>query len=178
MNSPDRSVAAVETRLIEFAEWHGDMTFPLEEGEVLSLGNMETLYLVTKGVDERFHVGSEDRGRLREMIRADQYLDALTFLAFEMAATVRSERGLPLLRVLSQPEDGADGFAVDVAPGEVQVAWGTPEDRHLVVFNRATADEALMFTHYADASPDEIIDSLLHPAGRPLFAGMMAGQRG
>ena len=163
--------------LLDFASKGRIAVLPANDA-MLRIGDVEQLYELRQR-DTRFELTRQQRSAAPLLLISSTSLEAVRrYLLRSLAVTVRAELRLP--RVTLPFDRGAlpDGFvlgeAVDTDGGAngIELAWIEGGETVAARFRPGSAGErdAVQFAGYADASERALIDSLLEPSGRPLFA--------
>ena len=168
---------ASDAELIEFAA-KGRMTvFPANQA-LLRLGDMEQLYELRQR-DTRFELSRQQRSAPPLLLVSSTSLDVVRrYLLRSLGVTVRAELRLPRVTLPFDPAALPDGFAIadardtDTDANGIELTWTEHGEAITARFRPGSAGErdAVQFAGYADASERAIIESLLAPSGRPLFA--------
>ena len=156
--------------IIEYAATGRIVTFPTRDA-VLSIGNMEILNEIREG-DHGFELTYQSRNDTPRVLIASPDLEVVRkYLLTQLCIDVRYQRRLRAIRFPGSPGSLPEGFMLDETVDGWVLRWGADGEPCVAIFPQGSRaeSEAAKFTSVARHSEEEIIASLEHPGGRPLF---------
>ncbi|GAA1811057.1 Imm61 family immunity protein [Agromyces neolithicus] len=185
-STPDAGrIGDADAELLAFAA-KGRITVFSPDDAMLRIGDMEQLYELRQH-GERFELTRQQRSPAPMLLMSSTSLEAVRrFLLRVLGVTVRAELRLPRLALAFDPAALPDGFVLsnavdaDTVSGAdtvsdlngIELVWTERGEAMSARFRPGSAGErdAVQFAGYATASERTLIESLLEPSGRPLFA--------
>lgn len=156
--------------IVEYAATGRIIAFPPRDA-LLSIGDMEIRHRIRERAG-RYELTRQERNEVPRILIASPALDVVRkYLLMQVAIAVRAQRRLRRIRFPGAPESLPDGFTLEETAEGQTLRWAADGEPRVADFppGRTAASEAAKFTSVVLHSEQDIIASLEHPGGRPLF---------
>ena len=156
--------------IVEYAATGRVITFPPRDA-LLSIGDMEVQYRVRER-EGGFELTRRSRSEAPRVLIASPDVGVVRkYLLMQLCVDVRSELRLRAIRFPGSPGSLPEGFVLDETVEGWVLRWSVGGEPCVAIFPQGSRaeSEAAKFTSVARHSEEEIIASLEHPGGRPLF---------
>ncbi|MCD5346231.1 Imm61 family immunity protein [Agromyces sp. H3Y2-19a] len=156
--------------IVDYAADGRVVTFPSADA-VLSIGDMEILYEI-RAREGGFELTRQARNEVPRLLVSSSEMGLVRkYLLMLLSVHVRSHLRQRPIRFPGSPESLPAGFDLETGEAEQTLRWVSDGEPHAAIFppGSTAASEAAKFTSVARRTEEEIIASLEHPGGRPLF---------